>query len=86
MDQWYDVRAEMKHMGHNLTSVLINPRDSLYDEMMDEFAYEQNEVSVLEAEMMASCVVSDEDMVELNILCSPLRSISGCYTVQWKQS
>lgn len=40
-DDYEDVRLELRAMGHNLTSVLINPRESLMDELTDEFVAEQ---------------------------------------------
>jgi vacuolar protein sorting-associated protein 54 len=33
---WEDVRLELNNTGHNLTSVLMNPRDTMYDEILED--------------------------------------------------
>ena len=40
-DGYEDVRLELRATGHNLTSVLMNPRESLMDELTDEFISDQ---------------------------------------------
>lgn len=40
-ESFEDVRLELQAVGHNLTSVLMNPRESLLDEMQDEFVADQ---------------------------------------------
>ena len=41
LQRFQDVRCELRATGgHNLTSVLMNPRESLYDEVFDEFSFE----------------------------------------------
>ena len=79
MDGFVDVRAEMKTVGHNLTSVLINPRESLYDEMYDDFAMEQNETSSNEVNLLASCASISEDEQALQDLITKLQSIFTVY-------
>jgi hypothetical protein len=41
-DDFEDARAELRSSGHNLTSVLINPRESMFDNLFDEFETEQS--------------------------------------------
>jgi len=36
IDDLEDVKLELSSIGHNLTSVLMNPRDTVYDEIMED--------------------------------------------------
>jgi hypothetical protein len=41
-DNFQDIRMELAATGHNLTSVLINPRETYLENFFDEFAAEQS--------------------------------------------
>ncbi len=41
-DTYQDTRIELRTVGHNLTSVLINPRESIFDSFVDEFEIDQS--------------------------------------------
>ncbi|KAJ1428222.1 Vps54-like protein-domain-containing protein [Ochromonadaceae sp. CCMP2298] len=41
-DNFEDIRMELQATGHNLTSVLINPRETYLENFFDEFATEQS--------------------------------------------
>eukprot|EP01039_Chlorochromonas_danica_P009435 gene9435-10424_t len=41
LEDYDDVRCELVSTGHHLTSVLMNPRETLLDDLFDEFAYDQ---------------------------------------------
>lgn len=43
-DNYEDSRAELKSIGHNLTSVLMNPRETVMESIMDEFELDQSVV------------------------------------------
>lgn len=66
-------------MGHNLTSVLINPRESLYEEIYDDFAMEQNETTSNEMELLAACSSQTEDEEALADLITRLKSVFTIY-------
>lgn len=41
-DEYEDVRMELRSLGSNLTSVNVNPRENLFDEIMEDFWEEMN--------------------------------------------
>lgn len=41
-ENFQDIRIELNSTGHSLTSVLINPRETLYEDLFDEFAADQS--------------------------------------------
>jgi len=41
-DSYQDTRIELRTVGHNLTSVLINPRETIFDTFVDEFEIDQS--------------------------------------------
>lgn len=41
-DTYQDTRIELRTVGHNLTSVLINPRETIFDSFVDEFEIDQS--------------------------------------------
>jgi hypothetical protein len=42
-ENYSDLRIELSALGHNLTSVLMNPRETLIDTFLDEFEAGQSE-------------------------------------------
>ena len=80
LDDFSDARSEMRQAGHNLTSVLMNPRESMYDEIYDEFAYEQSDLINID-DLLASCVLKEEEEMELKRIVSIIKSTFKRYYV-----
>ena len=63
-DDYEDIRAELRANGHNLTSVLVNPRETLFGQFFDEFETDQ----LLPLETTQVVVLPEVDMKSVQSL------------------
>lgn len=74
-DDYEDIRAELRANGHNLTSVLVNPRETIFDHLFDEFETDQ----AMPLETMQTVVLPEVDLKSVQGLMARLRRVDQAW-------
>lgn len=74
-DDYEDIRAELRANGHNLTSVLVNPRETIFDHLFDEFEADQ----AMPLETTQTVVLPEVDLRSVQGLMASLRRVDQAW-------
>ena len=55
-DDYADVRKELEENGHNLTSVLVNPRETFFEEIMEYYNIDDKLASTSVSSTLSSSI------------------------------